>query len=145
MTFSIRQWGVGKLIGAWAGYWVALGAVALAPFGRWVWELNRIPGYHGTASASLGDDGVTISALRDNVTVFTASASLPEIAFWVAGPPLMLWLLWLMLRPPRDEVDVVGAPASHDALPDPARGGWGHPITPTSTPSPVERRDRRGS
>ncbi|MBK5187180.1 MAG: hypothetical protein JJD97_02985 [Gemmatimonadaceae bacterium] len=59
MSFSIRRWGVGHVMGAWAGYWVGLGAATLAPFARWAWELARIPGQHGSASLSVGDAGVT--------------------------------------------------------------------------------------
>lgn len=145
MAFSIKRWGVGTLIGAWAGYWVALGAVTLAPFAKWVWDISRIPGEHGSASLSAGDAGVTLTALKDGVTVYTGVAPLTEVALWIAVPPLALWLLWLVLRPSRDGVAALHAPSPYDALPDAARGGWGQPITPSSTRSPVERRDRPGS
>jgi hypothetical protein len=145
MSFSIKRLGVGTLLGAWAGYWVALGAVTLAPFLKWVWDVNRIPGQHGSASLSVGDAGATLTALTDGVTVYTGVAPLPDVALWIAGPPLVLWLLWLVLRPSRDEAAALHARSPFGALPDAARGGWAQPITPTSTPSPVERRDRRGS
>jgi len=143
MAFSIKRWGVGTLFGAWAGYWVALGAVSLAPFLKWVWDVNRIPGAHGSASLTAGDAGVVLTAIKDGVTVYTGVAPLTDVALWIAGPPLVLWLVWLVLRPSRDDVAALHAPSRYDALPDAARGGWAQPITPTSTP--VERRDRRGS
>jgi hypothetical protein len=146
MAFSIRRLGMGHLVGAWAAYWVGLAGVTLGPFARWVWELNRIPGSHGSASLSVGDAGVSLIALKDNMTVWTGIAPLSQVALWIAVPPLVLWLVWLALRPSRLQEDAaLHEPAMRDALPDAARGGWGAPITPMSTPSPVERRDRRGS
>ena len=143
MAFSIRRWGVGSLVGAWTGYWIALGGVTLAPFLKWMWEINRVPGVHGSASLQAGDGGMTLTAIREGVTVYTGVAPFTDLALWIAGPPLVLWLVWLLLRPSRSETDEVGAPSRYDALPDAARAGWAQPITPTSTPSPVERRERR--
>jgi hypothetical protein len=146
MAFSIRRLGVGHLLGAWGAYWVGLAGVTLGPFATWIWELNRIPGSHGSASLSVGDAGVSLIALRDNVTVWTGIAPLSQVALWITVPPLVIWLAWLALRPSRSRGDsVLHAPAMRDALPDAARNGWGTPITPTSTPAPVEHRDRRGS
>jgi hypothetical protein len=142
MPLSIRRWGVGQLVATWAAYWVALGAVTLVPFARWVWDITQIPGQHGSAGLSVGDAGVTLTAIKDGVTVWTGVAPLAELALWVAGPPLALWLAWLVLRPSRDDADEVRARAQLGALPDAARGGWAQPITPASTPSPVERREK---
>jgi hypothetical protein len=145
MAFSIRRLGVGHLVGAWAAYWVGLAGVTLGSFARWVWDLNQIPGSHGSVSLNLGDTGAVLVALKDNVTVWSGTAPLSEIALWVAGPPLLLWLAWLALRPSRAEMEELGASAMGNALPDSARNGWTAPITPTSTASPLGRRDRRGS
>lgn len=146
MAFSIRRLGVGNLLGAWGAYWVGLAGVILAPFAKWVWDLNRFPGTHGSASLSVGDAGVSLIALKDNVTVWSGVAPLFQVALWIAVPPLLIWLAWLALRPTRSQADVaLRKPALRDALPDAARNEWGAPITPRSTPSPVERRDVRGS
>jgi hypothetical protein len=146
MAFSIRRLGVGHLLGAWGAYWVGLAGITLAPFARWVWDLNRIPGSHGSVSLSIGDAGVSLIVLKDTVTVWSGTAPLSQVALWIAVPPLLLWLGWLALRPSRSQEDAgLSAAAMRDALPDAARSGWGAPITPTSTPSPVERRNRRGS
>jgi hypothetical protein len=146
MAFSIRRLGVGHLLGAWGAYWIGLAGVTLAPFAKWVWDLNRIPGSHGSASLSVGDAGVSLIALRDNVTVWSGVAPLSWVTLWIAVPPLLIWLGWLALRPSRSHDDAaLHAAAFRGALPDAARNGWGAPITPTSTPSPVEHRGRRGS
>ena len=145
MAFSIRRMGVGQLLGAWGAYWVGLAGVTLGPFARWAWDLSRIPGSHGSASLSVGDAGVTLLALKDNVTVWSGVAPLLTVALWIAGPPLLLWLLWLALRPSRPEAPSMHAMPPRDALPDAARNGWGMPITPTSSASPLGRRERRKS
>lgn len=145
MAFSIRRMGVGHLLGAWGAYWAGLAGVTLAPFARWAAELNRAPGQHGSANLSIGDAGVTLNALRDNVVVYSGVAPLSQVALWITVPPLLIWLLWLAMRPSRTERESLGAAARPDALPDPARNGWGVPITPTSSASPLRNRDRRGS
>jgi hypothetical protein len=145
MAFSLRRMGVGHLLGAWGAYWVGLASVTLAPFARWAWQLSRTPGAHGSASLSVGDTGVTLLALRDNVTVWSGVAPLLTVALWIAIPPLLLWLLWLALRPSHPDTGSLRATAVPDALPNAARNGWGMPITPTSSASPLGRRERRKS
>ena len=143
MTFSIRRMGVGHLLGAWGAYWVGLAGVTLAPFIRWAWGLSRVPNGHASATLSVGDAGVQLVALKDNVTVWTGTAPLLDVALWIAAPPLLLWLVWLALRPSRPEAPSLHTRPQRDALPDAARNGWGMPITPTSTASPLGRRERR--
>jgi hypothetical protein len=143
MTFSIRRMGVGHLLGAWGAYWVGLAGVTLAPFARWAWGISRVPNAHATVSLSVGDAGVQLVALRDNVTVWTGTAPLLDVALWIAIPPLLLWLVWLALRPSDADTKPLHAKGAPDALPDAARNGWGMPITPTSTASPLGRRERR--
>lgn len=142
MAFSIRRMGVGHLLGAWGAYWVGLAGITLGPFALRMWELTR-PGVHGSASLSIGDAGVSLIALKDNVTVWSGVAPLLEVALWIAGPPLLLWLAWLALRPSDPDAASLHATAARDALPDPSRTGWGVPITPTSSASPLGQRERR--
>ena len=143
MGFSIRRMGVGHLLGAWGAYWVGLAGITLWPFARWAWELNRAPGSHASASLSIGDAGVTLLALTNNVTIWSGVAPLLDVALWIAGPPLLLWLLWLGLRPAHRDERAPSATGARDALPGAAPSGWGMPITPTSTASPLGRRERR--
>ena len=145
MAFSLRKMGVGQLLAAWGVYWAGLAGVTLAPFARWVWDLNRIPGSHGSALLSMGDAGVQLIAMKDNVTVWQGVAPLSQVALWIAVPPLVLWLVWLALRPSQPDATELRSPDARGALPDASRNGWGVPITPTSTRSPVERRDGRTS
>ena len=145
MAFSIRRMGVGRLLGAWGAYWVGLAGVTLWPFARFVMDISRHPGVHANASLSVGDAGVTLLAIKENVTVWSGVAPLPEVALWIAAPPLLLWLVWLALRPAQAGDPALHSSAARDALPDAARNGWGMPITPTSTASPLARGEKRRS
>ncbi|HLB09044.1 MAG TPA: hypothetical protein VK617_05900 [Gemmatimonadaceae bacterium] len=144
ITLDVRRWNVRHLVGASAAYWAALAATTLAPFARVVLPLVQRSGQHGTVSASFGNGGINLSALEDGITVYTASASLPVIAFWIAGPPLALWLIWLALRPSRDAATALHSSPAFDALPDAAPGGWSDRDVAAPTAVPVERRENRG-
>jgi hypothetical protein len=141
MTLDIRRWNVRHLVSASAAYWAALAAVALAPF---TIALARLKDNHGSANASFGDAGLTLTALRDGATIYTGTASLLQLALWIAVPPLALWLVWLAMRPSRADAAGLRAAPSLDALPDASRAGWsGGPASPPSE-VPVERRETRG-
>jgi hypothetical protein len=137
--------GIAHLLGAWGAYWVGLAGVTLWPVARFALDVSRHPNVHANASLSVGDAGVKLLAIRENVTVWSGVAPLLEVALWIAVPPLLLWLVWLALRPAHSDERALYPTAARDALPDAARNGWGMPITPTSTASPLARRERRKS
>jgi hypothetical protein len=141
MTLDIRRWSLRHLVTASTAYWAALAAVALAPF---TIALARLKDNHGSATGSFGDAGVTLTALKDGATIYTGTASLLQIALWIAVPPLALCLVWLTMRPSRADAAALPASPSLDALPDAARAGWSD--GPASSPSqrPVDRRETRG-
>lgn len=138
ITFDIRRWDVRHLIGASALYWTGLAAATLTPFARAVASVVRLGAGHGSASGSMQNDVLTISAIRDNVVIYSGSAHALDVALWLALPPLALWLVCLALRPQRG---VAPAP-SYEALPDAARNGYA--ATPTRTGAAAERRENRG-
>ena len=144
MTFSIRRWNVRHLVSASVAYWAGLAAVAFAPFSIAAASLAHLSGNRGTATASFGNAGVTLTALKDGATIYTSTASLLQIALWIAVPPLALWIVWLAMRPSRADAAALRATAAFDALPDAARAEWSS--GPVSSPSqvPVERRENRG-
>lgn len=84
MEFVPHRCGWRSLVGAWGTYWAGLAAVTLGPFTRYVWELARLPRNHGSASLSVGDDGIHLSALRDWATAWSGSVGLGTFARWVA-------------------------------------------------------------
>ena len=143
ITLDVRRWNVRHLVGASAAYWTALAATTLAPIARILSSLAERSGDHGSVSASFGNGGLNLSALEDGITVYTASASLPVIAFWIAGPPLALWLLWLALRPSRDAAAALHSSPAFDALAEPAPGGWSNRDAAAPSAVPVERREHR--
>jgi hypothetical protein len=144
MTLDIRRWNVRHLVSASAAYWAGLAAVTLAPFTIAVASVARLSGNRGSATGSLGDAGVTLTALKDGVPIYTGTTPLLHVALWIAVPPLALWLVWLAMRPSRADADAPRASPSLDALPNAARAGWnGGPMSPPSQ-APVERREHRG-
>jgi hypothetical protein len=144
MTFDIRRWGVGHLVGSWAVYWAGLAAVKLTPFALLVWKISRGPGDHGTVSASLGTDGIVLTALKDGATVFNATAPVVPTALWIAVPPLAIWAVWLAVRPSRAERDALEPRPQREALPDARSALWDDRAAHTPSPLPVERRENRG-
>jgi len=143
ITLDVRQWNVRHLVGASAAYWTALAATTLAPFARAVTSLARVSGQHGSVTAGFGDGTVNLTAMQDGVATYTASAPLLPMALWIAGPPLVLWLVWLALRPPRDGATELPSAQSFDALPDAARGGYSRPDAAAPHAAHVERDKNR--
>lgn len=128
MRFSLSRWSPGHLLAAWSAYWLGLAAATLTPI---VLAISRAtaPGVlHGTAnvSASFSDaSGVTITVTRTGQTLIERSFAYLPTALWVAGPPLVLWALWLFVRSravTRARA-VPGAPGMFERISTPP-GGW---------------------
>jgi hypothetical protein len=93
----LRRWQAKHLLLAWGVYWVALVLVALhSAIGAAVRALNAPKG-HGTIGASVDNGTFTLKIASDTVH-WSGSTSLTAMALWFAGPPLLLWLLWLVTR-----------------------------------------------
>lgn len=76
---SIRRWHARHLFLSWTAYWLALLAfVAWRPLVEY-WRITRSPSGHGSV-------GLTYSG-----------GALPA-ALWIAGPPLLIFLVWLATR-----------------------------------------------
>ena len=116
--FSLRQWRPRQLLLAWGGYWAGLAAVTLGPGVRAAWRATRLPDGHGTISASVNEAVVQLSVIEDGVTTWASATPFGTVALWLAGPPLVLWLLWLLMRPRREAMPRAFAGVdSRDALP----------------------------
>ena len=92
------------LIGGWAAYWAVIAAVKLGPAAAAIYRATQGPEGQGSFSLNFGNGGFTLTVIERGVTTFTGTASLLSIALWVAGPPLLSWIVWAILR--RKEVSV---------------------------------------
>lgn len=103
MGFSIRRWRPGHLLIAWGVYWLLL---LLIGFGREllaIWRVTSEPDAPGNISAGITNGVFQLSITGSSGTVLERSISLVTMLLWVAGPPLLLWLAWLLTRPRRTE------------------------------------------
>jgi len=97
MAFSLSRWRATHLLGAWVLYWVALVLVKLGPaIVAALRVMNGAEG-HGSINVSMNDGTLSTTIVGDGVH-WTGSASLTSIVLWLCGPPLLLWLLWLVTR-----------------------------------------------
>ena len=97
MALSLTKWRAKHLLGAWAVYWIGL---VLVKLGSGIVAALRVingPEGHGRIDANMGDGVLTANVVGDAVH-WTSSASVTSIVLWLCGPPLLLWLLWLVTR-----------------------------------------------
>ena len=115
MALALSRWRPRHLLMTWGAYWVALVLVALGPALQALWRLTR-PGEHGSVSAGMDDGLLQLSVTGGGATAWTGSAPLGTLALWIAGPPLLLWLVWLVSRPwrgaPPERVPAGAAPGA---------------------------------
>lgn len=142
MELTPRKWGWRSLVGAWGAYWAGLAAVTLGPFGVYVWKMTQQSAGHGNVSLTLGDAGLKLTALRDGASAFNATVAVVPFALWVTIPPLAMWALWLMLRPPRRSDDALHSPTTLGALDDGAAGHWAARDASDAPSDAMHRRER---
>jgi hypothetical protein len=97
VAFSLSRWRAKHLLGAWAIYWIGLLLVTL---GSGLFAALRVMNgaqEHGNINVSMNDGTLSATVVGDAVH-WTGSASLMSIVLWLAVPPLLLWLLWLVTR-----------------------------------------------
>ena len=99
MPLSPRHWRARDLLGAWIVYWAALLAVVLGPAALALWRMRGAAPNTSSAAFSFGDEGVVASVTRHGATVWSMAASGWTVLLSLVGPPLLLWLVWLLLRP----------------------------------------------
>jgi hypothetical protein len=86
------------LIGGWAAYWAVIAAVKLGPAAAAIYRATQGPEGQGSFSLNFGNGAFTLTVIERGVTTFTGTASLLSIALWVAGPPLVSWIVWALGR-----------------------------------------------
>jgi hypothetical protein len=111
MGFSLRSWKPGHLLLGWATYWVGLAATTLSPAIRATWRATHLPDGHGSINAGFGNTTLSYSVIENGAKTLEMSAPLSTLLFWIAVPPLALWLVWLVMRARRVEQRAVGGHA----------------------------------
>ena len=67
------------------------------------------PDAHGNITAGVTNGLFELAITASDGTVVERSVALMSMLLWVAGPPLLLWLAWLLTRPRRTEVGVASS------------------------------------
>ena len=93
----LRRWQAKHLLLAWAVYWVVLALVALRPALSIITRALSGPEGHGSISADVSNGIANLNVAFEGQR-WTGSTSLTSLALWIAGPPLLLWLVWLVTR-----------------------------------------------
>ena len=105
MLRSLRSWSAGKLFASWIGYWILLIAIGLGPAMGAIWRATRAAPGTGSVNVSFGDGAFSLNVIRAGGTLYSGSIHLLPLTLLVAGPPLVLWLLWFASRSKRDNPD----------------------------------------
>ena len=94
----MSRWKARHLLGAWAVYWIALVLVKLG-YGLFA-DVPRAGRAGGHGKIDVEHERRDIHAPTSSAIGlhWTGSASLMSIVLWLCGPPLLLWLLWLVTR-----------------------------------------------
>lgn len=93
----LRRWRAKHLLLAWGVYWVALALVALRPALALVSRALTGPDGHGSISADVTNGIANLNVAFEGRT-WTGATSLTSLLLWIAGPPLLLWLVWFVTR-----------------------------------------------
>ena len=96
MKLSLRSWRPRHLLAAWCAYWAGLVLVTLWPAIAAGWRMSQQPHGKGTVSGGFGDGAFNATIVDSGKTTWTGSISALHLALLIAGPPLVLWLIWLM-------------------------------------------------
>ncbi len=99
MALSLRGWRPRHLLLSWVVYWIVALLVALRSGIAAIWRVTSDPDAHGSISAGVTDGLFTMTVSEPTGVVWQGSASMMSILLWFAGPPLLLFLLWLAVRP----------------------------------------------
>jgi len=120
MELSLRRWKPGQLLLGWAAYWAGLVGVTLSPAIGATWRATHLPEGHGSVSASFNDATLSYTVIEDGVKTWVGTTSMTTALLWVVVPPLLLWLVWLIVRkrPDTGVQSVAGDPSAAGALPE---------------------------
>ena len=98
MELSLRRWKPGQLLLGWAAYWAGLVGVTLSPAIAATWRATHLPDGHGSVSASFDNANLSYTVIENGVKSWVGTTSITTALLWVVAPPLLLWLVWLIVR-----------------------------------------------
>jgi len=107
MELSLRRWKPGQLLLGWATYWVGLVGTTLGSAIGASWRATRLPDGHGSIEAGFANGTIHYTVIEDGVKTWAGATSMTTALLWLAVPPLVLWLAWLIVR---DRPDAKAAP-----------------------------------
>ena len=93
----LRRWRAKHLLAAWIVYWVALIVVSLHSALAAIARALAAPRSTASIGASV-ENGNLVLKVTTSGEIWTGTTSLTAMALWFAGPPLLLFLLWLATR-----------------------------------------------
>lgn len=96
----IRRMTPRQLMFGWLGYWAILGVTTLSRPVAMAYRVSR-PDARGSIAASFENTDLTVKMIQNDATVWSATASLTAILLWLSVPPLVMWFIWVLLRPRR--------------------------------------------
>ncbi|HUQ83330.1 MAG TPA: hypothetical protein VM076_19405 [Gemmatimonadaceae bacterium] len=98
MELSLRRWKPGQLLLSWGAYWVGLVGVSTGSAIRATLRATNLPDGHGSINANINNGTLNYEVIENGVKTITQSGEVSTILLWVVAPPLLLWLLWLLVR-----------------------------------------------
>ncbi|MGH9889449.1 MAG: hypothetical protein ACREBE_28200 [bacterium] len=86
-----------SLILSWVAYWSILALVGLGPAVLAIWRATRgASDGQSSVNVAFGNGGFVLNVTRLGEPTYSAAISFLALGLWVAGPPLVAWLVWLM-------------------------------------------------
>lgn len=107
MLKFLRGMSAGKLFASWIVYWILLIAVGLRSAIGAIWRVSGAAPGQGSASLGFNDGAFSINVIEAGKTIYSGSIHVLPLTLLVAGPPLVLWLLWFASRSRRSSPDAV--------------------------------------
>ena len=98
MELSMRRWKTGQLLLGWGAYWAGLIGIAAGPAIRATWHATHLPDGHGSVNAGINDGVLRYEVIAEGVKTWVGTVPLSTMFLWLIGPPLLLWLVWLLVR-----------------------------------------------
>jgi hypothetical protein len=98
MELSLRRWKPGQLLLSWGAYWAGLIGVTMGPAIRAAWRATTLPDGHGSINAGFNNGTLTYDVIEEGVKTVAGSTQFSTALLWLVGPPLALWVLWLLVR-----------------------------------------------